>query len=268
VLQDGPVDATWTTQPPTDQQQQQHWTTAFFAEDYLRIFGPFVEGARADEESARVQDLLGCAPGARVLDLACGQGRHAAPLRRAGLDVVGLDLSEVLLRAARRREDRLPLVRADMRRLPLATATFDGVVNLFNAFGYFPDDESDVEVLREVARVLRPGGTFVQEVHHRDALVLGWEERTTHPTYDDGLVVTEERVWDSVQGRHRVRYLLSSDGGEPRVLDHELRVYTITELVDMHRRAGLQVQAVHGDLAGAPATPRTPLAVLVSTAAG
>lgn len=241
------------------------WFEDWFDADYLQVFGPYVDGDRARTEAADVLALLGLPDGSVVLDLACGQGRHAAPLRQSGLNVVGLDLSEVLLSAARQRDAALPLVRADMRALPLQRACVDGVVSLFNAFGFFDSDDQDQRVLSEVARVLRPGGTFVHEVHHRDALVADWEPRTTHPTYEDGLVVTEERAWDPVAGRHRVSYLLKAPDGEVRRRDHELRVYTLTELVAMHRSAGLEVQAVHGDLRGAAPTPQTPLCTVVST---
>lgn len=241
------------------------WYRTFFAEDYLRIFGPFVDGDRAEQEARDVVGLLDLPAGSAVLDLACGQGRHAVPLRRAGLAVVGLDLSDVLLAAAHGRDEQLPLVRADMRRLPLADRSVAGVVNLFNAFGYF-QGEDDLAVLREVVRVLRPGGRFVQEIHHRDALVKEWQPRTTHPTYADGMVLTEERVWDGVAGRHEVTYLLATPEGPVRRLVHTLRVYTVTELVALYERAGLRVRAVHGDLAGAAVGTDTPLAVVVSDA--
>jgi len=241
------------------------WCQAFFAEDYLTVFGPFVDGERAQSEAAAVQGLLGLGPGARVLDLACGQGRHSSPLRAAGLDMVGLDLSAVLLRTAAERDPDVRLLRADMRFLPLADACVDGVVNLFNAFGYFSSDEQDLDVLREVVRVLRPGARFVQEVHHRDALVRDWEPRTVHPTYADGLVVTEERRWDGVAGRHGVTYLLQQGSdGVPRRLDHELRVYSLTELVALHDRAGLEVLSVRGGLETSSPSPDTPLCVVVS----
>jgi len=103
------------------------WFDDFFDEDYLRLFGPYVEGERAAAESAGVLRLLDLPPGARILDLCCGQARHAAPLRAAGLEVVGLDLSAALLAAARSRDHRLPLLRADMRALPLADCSLNYV---------------------------------------------------------------------------------------------------------------------------------------------
>ncbi len=241
------------------------WFDDFFDEDYLRLFGPYVEGERATAESAGVLRLLDLPPGARILDLCCGQARHAAPLRAAGFEVVGLDLSATLLAAARSRDNRLPLVRADMRALPLADCSLDAVVNLFNAFGYFADEDDNAQVLREVARVLRPGGRFVQEVHHRDALMRGWEQETTHPPYDDGLVLRETRDWDAVRGRHTVRYLLTPPNGPAREgAPHTLRVYTLTELAALHDEAGLGLQDVHGDLSGGPLTIDSSLATLVS----
>ncbi len=78
------------------------------------------------------------------------------------------------------------------------------------------------------------------------------------------MLLSEERGWDSTRGRHSVSYLLQPADGPGRRLQHELRVYTITELVGLHERAGLRVDAVHGDLRGAVAGPDTPLAVLTS----
>jgi SAM-dependent methyltransferase len=56
-----------------------------------------------------------------------------------------------------------------MRRLPFAGASFDAVLNLFNAFGYLEDEAQDELVLAEVARVLAPGGRFLQELANREA---------------------------------------------------------------------------------------------------
>jgi SAM-dependent methyltransferase len=234
---------------------QQPWYVDFFDGDYLRIFLPVLPDERTAAEVNAVVQRLGLAPGARLLDLCCGHGRHAVPLAQLGYRVTGLDRSRPLLdRAAAlaaAQGERVGLVRADMRRLPFADASFDAVLNLFNAFGYLEDDAQDELVLGEVARVLRPGGRFLQELANREALIRGWHDSDVTRT-GDGLVVLQERTLNLRNGRERVRYtLLEPDGGQTTA-EHAIRLYALTELAAMLGRAGLELLAVHGDLDGGP----------------
>jgi len=163
------------------------WYDGFFGADYLRIFAPVLPDERTAAEVNAVVERLGLEPGARLLDLCCGQGRHVVPLTRLGYRVTGLDLSRRLLEGAAGlaagQGQRVGLVEGDMRRLPFADASFDAVLNLFNAFGYLEDDAQDELVLGEVARVLRPGGRFLQELANREALVrAGTTARSCAPT--------------------------------------------------------------------------------------
>ena len=183
---------------------QRPWYVDFFDGHYLRIFAPVLPAERTAAEVNAVVKRLGLPPGARLLDLCCGQGRHAVPLAQLGYQVAGLDLSRPLLdRAAALAAGqgrRVGLVQADMRRLPFADASFDAVLNLFNAFGYLEDDAQDELVLAEVARVLRPGGRFLQELANREALVRGWHDSDVTRT-GDGLVVLQERTLNLRSGR-------------------------------------------------------------------
>lgn len=122
----------------------------------------------------REQQLIGRAarisPGLTLLDLACGPGIYARPFARQiapGL-VVGLDLSPAMLRHARRCAraaglENLALVRGDALHLPFAGERFD-IVNCCGALHLFPDAD---QALREVRRVLRPGGRFTVAVFRR-----------------------------------------------------------------------------------------------------
>jgi SAM-dependent methyltransferase len=231
------------------------WYAGFFDDDYLRIFAPELPEERTAAEVNAVVRRLGLAPGARLLDLCCGQGRHAVPLARLGYRVTGLDLSRRLLARAARQAGAagqpVGLVEADMRRLPFADASFDAVVNLFNAFGYLEDDAQDELVLGEVARVLAPGGRFLQELANREALVRGWHDSEVQRA-GDGLVVLHERTLDLRASRERVRYTLVGPDGRRSVREHAIRLYTLTELEAMLGRAGLELRAVGGDLDGGP----------------
>src|SRR5881397_2183435 len=133
------------------------WWQDYFDAQYLLEYEPLFSLERDRVESARLLDVLGLPAGSRVLDVPCGQGRHAHLLAEAGFDVDGLDYSEDLLEIARRRGTgrSLRYTQGDMRRLPARwTARFDAVLNLFTSFGFFLDPADDARVVEQFARVL------------------------------------------------------------------------------------------------------------------
>ena len=115
------------------------WFEEWFGEDYLKLY-PHRDEADADRAVALIGRSVGLRPGWRVLDVACGAGRHARAFVHAGACCFGLDLSATLLRLARG-ITTAPLVRADMRRLPVRPGSMDLTVNLFTSFGYFEHDD-------------------------------------------------------------------------------------------------------------------------------
>src|SRR5215217_4886958 len=140
------------------------WWATYFDAQYLLEYEPIFHLEKDRHEVARLLELLELPAGSRVLDVPCGQGRHAHLLAETGFDVDGLDYSEHLLKLARKRGtgDGLRYLQGDMRRLPGRwTGRFDAVLNLFTSFGFFFDPSDDRRVIDEIARVLKPGGLFV-----------------------------------------------------------------------------------------------------------
>jgi len=123
---------------------------------------------RTESEINRALNMLRPAEGARVLDLACGSGRHSLELRRRGFEVVGADISPELLEIARRDAEEQGLeaefVEADLRELDL-DAEFDVVLSLNDgAIGYFESDEENLRSFEVIARALRPGGQHLMQL--------------------------------------------------------------------------------------------------------
>ncbi|WP_412747226.1 class I SAM-dependent methyltransferase [Krasilnikovia sp. MM14-A1004] len=162
-----------TRRPVTDAESRtasRRWWDAD-ADDYQAEHGAFLgdadfvwcpEGLR--EADAR---LLGDVSGRRILELGCGAASAARWLAGQGAEVVAMDLSAGMLRhartAANRTGVRVPLLQADALALPFGARTFDVVCTAFGAVPFVADSQ---RVMREVARVLRPGGSWVFSITH------------------------------------------------------------------------------------------------------
>lgn len=138
------------------------WYEQSFGTDYMIVYR-HRDYENASREIERMTRWLKLPAGARVLDIGCGMGRHAAALSGLGYQVTGIDLSETLLEEARRFDDSnvVEWVHGDMRRLPFGNGSFDATFNLFTSFGYFSLEEDNINVLRHIRRVLKTGGSFL-----------------------------------------------------------------------------------------------------------
>lgn len=120
---------------------------------------------RSEEEAQtfieRLVDFLALEPKSKVLDLACGKGRHARTLHALGLNVLGTDLSpESIAFANESAVNGLQFKVQDMRE-PLPNKSFDAVFNLFTSFGYFDSTAENQRVIDAVNSMLKPGGILV-----------------------------------------------------------------------------------------------------------
>ena len=105
--------------------------------------------------------------GQRILDVACGGGRHSLAMARRGALVTGIDLGPAAIATARRRAHKAGLavefVQGDVRAIEYE-AVFDAVTFIFGCFTEMPRHDAE-EVLRRISRSLRPGGMFVLDVY-------------------------------------------------------------------------------------------------------
>ena len=233
------------------------WYQSWFGEAYLELY-PHRDEAEARRAVALLVREGAVKPGARILDLACGAGRHAVELAEQGARVTGLDLSAVLLKAARSRWAG-PLVRADMRYLPLRSGSFDSVLNLFTSFGYFSSDEESAGVLRDVARVLAPGGWFALDFLNAPAVRARLVARDSKQV--QGKRVVQERRLSNA-GRTVVKVIHLEHEGKS--FEERVRLFERDELERMLSDAGLRIEAALGDYDGGPHTAESPRLLLLA----
>lgn len=232
------------------------WYDGFFDDDWLTILGHRSTPDRNTAEVDVVVEVLGLEPGDRVLDLACGLGRHSLELARRGMRVTGLDLSAPSLErgraAAADAQVDVEFVHGDMRELPWSSE-FDAVLNLFSSFGYFATEAEDQRVLEAVAAALRPGGSLLLETLHVFGMARGFQPRSWSELADGQLLV-EDRELDLLRGRNNTTWTVVGADGPRRELRSSFRLYTPAELVRMLESAGLIVEQVWGGFDGGELT--------------
>ena len=192
----------------------------------------FTRGTQQEVEF--LAEVLALQPGALVVDVGCGTGRHARALRDKGVRAVGVDVSAGLLRAAAERHAG-DWVQADARRLPLRPASADAVMSVCQG-GFGITLGHDATVFAQMVRVVRPGGRLVLT-----AFSLPFAARWLAPgdafDVDRGLLYTPADV-------------RGADGASRR-FDLWTQCYSADHLRDMARAAGLTVEGVYGVEPGA-----------------
>jgi SAM-dependent methyltransferase len=216
---------------------------------------------RTGPEVDRVIKILQPRGDERILDLACGSGRHSLELGRRGFSVVGADISPDLIEIARREaaEEGLDVdfVLSDLRDLEFE-GEFDLVLNLNDgAIGYLESDEENLKTFEVISRSLKPGGRNLIQLPN----VLYAKERLPQRSWipADGMIELVEHRWDK-KARRMEGKMVAARFGE--VLDDSLdgiefsqRLYSVDELRQIYASVGMELlTAYHGS--GRPREPK------------
>jgi SAM-dependent methyltransferase len=248
------------------EQPDSEWWRSWFGPGYLALYDEYLAD-RTEVEIDQLETLLALRPPLRILDLPCGQGRHAIELGRRGYDVTGVDLSPFMLKVAeeRARPDgvRVRWLAGDMRQ-PIAGERFDVVLNLFTSLGYFAEEADDRKVVGAAAAMLAAGGRLVLEVINGERVVARFQEREWF-TVGQAAVV-ERRTLDAAARRMVVERTVTTPD-DTEVNYHAIRLYGGGELSAMMREAGFGRVDLYGDWNGEPLTSESLRVLAVGTMA-
>jgi ubiquinone/menaquinone biosynthesis C-methylase UbiE len=241
--------------------------TSWYQDFFTELPNAFWRAAVPAEQTEAEVDFIVAAtrlpPGARVLDVACGSGRHALALARRGFDVTGLDVSEEAITFARSAADAEGLAVdfhvADMQRLSvvLAEASFSAVVCMGNAFGYLEHDDTRA-FLADVAGRLAPGGSLVVDTGFVAESLLPGLQIEEPPMTIGGVEATSLNEYDVEHSRWVTSFVFRRGAEEHGLEEHRgtsiQHVYTSAELGRLMREAGFRGVRRYGDPDGSPYT--------------
>jgi len=146
--------------------------TNFFEQGSPYLHHPLLTQERTAGEIDFILSILPVKPGARILDIGCGFGRHSLELARRGFDVLGIDPSAFMIDAAQERaagENRIPVFRQERGQDLQLHNEFDAAICLFTTLGQVEDHKDNLPLLHNAYQALLPGGNFILEIPQR-----GW----------------------------------------------------------------------------------------------
>lgn len=226
---------------------RQTWFKKVFGEEYLRSVPEQINDITR-READFIEKSLRLKKNSRILDLACGFGRHSLELANRGYQMVGMDLSMSLLQraldVAQKKSLNVKFIHGDMRELSFSQI-FDGCFVWNTSLGYF-DDRTNLGVLHGLYRALKVGGRLLVDVVNRDHVVqqtptrLWWE--------GNGCIFLEETEFNhQTSTLEAKRSYIYEDGQPPTEHTSFIRLYSVHELRQMLHVAGFKVLEVSGD---------------------
>lgn len=208
---------------------------------------------RTEKEVERAMRMLRPEGGERVLDLACGSGRHSLELKRQGFEVVGADISPELVEIARSDAEKegldVSFVEADLRDLDF-DAEFDIVLSLNDgAIGYLETEEENLRTFEVISRSLRPGGRHLMQLPN----VLYAREHLPQKSWISGSSMIElvEHRWnrrDKYMEGAMIPVRFGEVLDELKPIEFRQRLYTVEELTEIMSSVGMElVRVFHGN---------------------
>ena len=223
------------------QKETKNWFASWFDTPYYHILYKDRDNTEAQLFMDNITQYLNLPEDAKILDLACGKGRHSIYLNQLGYDVTGADLSEnSIAEASKHSNEKLHFEVHDMRE-PFGQK-FDAIFNLFTSFGYFEDDADNLKTLKSICASLTEYGFGVidfMNVHHVLKNLVPEETKTV-----EGIDFHIKRYYAD---GHIFKEITFEDKGEKFHFTERVQALTLEDFETMMEESGIYLLGVFGD---------------------
>lgn len=223
------------------QKETNNWFASWFDTPYYHILYKDRDYEEAQLFMDNITGYLNLPEDAKILDLACGKGRHSIYLNKLGYDVTGADLSENSIKeASKHTNDKLHFVVHDMR--DTCNEKYDAIFNLFTSFGYFESDDDNLTTLKAIHNSLTEYGFAVidfMNVHKVIADLVTQETKVI-----DGI---EFHIKRYVEDNHIIKEIDFNDKGKQFHFTEKVKALTLEDFEAMMEEAGIYLLDVFGD---------------------
>ena len=217
------------------------WYASWFDTPYYHILYKDRDYNEAQRFMDNLTSYLNFPEGSRILDLACGKGRHSIYLNTLGYDVTGIDLSEQsILHAKQFENDTLSFAVHDMTK-PYPE-TFDAVFNLFTSFGYFDTEDCNLKTIEAIKSELNETGFGVIDFMNSEFVIdnlVAMDVKTV-----DGIEFTQKR---REENGYIIKDILFTADGQDYKFQERVRAFTLADFEVLFDKAGVTLLEVFGD---------------------
>ncbi|KAF2329217.1 MULTISPECIES: class I SAM-dependent methyltransferase [Flavobacterium] len=226
---------------PNHEDDNQNWYSSWFDTPYYHILYKDRNYREAQVFMDNLTHYLNLPEKAKVLDLACGKGRHSIYLNQLGYDVLGADLSEnSIVEASKNSNETLHFKVHDMRE-PFEEK-FDAIFNLFTSFGYFESDDDNLTTLKAIKESLSEYGFAVIDFMNVANVI-------------ENLVPEEVKTVDEidfhikryVEDGHIFKEIDFEDKGRKYHFTEKVKALTLKDFQDLMDEAGIFLLDIFGD---------------------
>lgn len=221
---------------------QRKWFQYWFNSPYYHILYQQRNDAEAEFFIDNLTNFLKPKASAKILDIACGKGRHAIYLNKKGFDATGIDLSAQSIKYAKQFENQhLHFLVHDMRKL-FYINYFDVALNIFTSFGYFDTEKEHVDALKTFRKCLNLHGTLVLDYFNTEKIIRNLNACETKTL--DGI---RFNITKTVSEKKVIKKINFEDKGQHFQFEERVQAFDLKDFKQMLQQAGMVITHIFGD---------------------
>jgi 2-polyprenyl-3-methyl-5-hydroxy-6-metoxy-1,4-benzoquinol methylase len=221
---------------------KKEWFEEWFDTSYYHTLYKHRNDEEAAQFIARIVGELSIQPGAQVLDLACGKGRHSITLNKLGFNVLGVDLAANSIEKAQVfKNESLQFAVHDMREI-IASQKFAAIFNLFTSFGYFDSIDDNSKVIKAMHAMLEDEGLLIIDFMNATKVINQLVLQETQTI--DGLTFEISRNYD---GTHIFKRIQFNDQGKAFDFTERVQALRIADFSQLLVNNGFEIMRTFGD---------------------
>lgn len=218
------------------------WFESWFDTPYYHLLYSNRDYTEAENFITKLTADLELPPNSKIIDLACGKGRHSVFLNKLGYTILGLDLSRQSIEFDKQFENETLTFNVHDMRNPIDAEPQDAVFNLFTSFGYFDNESDDKKVFESVYNALKPGGFFVLDYLNEDFVRQGITPESIIKRGD-----LDFKIVKKIEGRHIIKDIQFEDKGQSFHYFEKVKLHSLETINDYASEFGFERIKVWGD---------------------